>query len=162
MADRQPITIVREAVHIVKHWTPDNYGNILVTVAEQEEPIKISSKRANLADKIIADTQFKFKYANYMNRDYVADIECMEANAVESTATAVKTTVPNVGKPVPKMGTDDSRTRSMALSYAKDWCIAQLQANLSGGTKPTTKHILSIAIIFEGYITNGAETRQED
>ena len=46
----------------------------------------------------------------------------------------------------------DGKNRSFALSYAKDWCIAQV----NGGKDLKVMDVITVAVAFESYLDNGA------
>jgi len=52
----------------------------------------------------------------------------------------------------------DGKNRSFALSYAKDWCIAQL----SQGVKLTIYDVVVGAKIFESYLDTGVVTTKKE
>ncbi len=52
----------------------------------------------------------------------------------------------------------DSKNRSYALSYAKDWCIAQVQ----GGKDLKAVDILTIAKLFESYLDSGVTVKNKE
>ena len=84
----------------------------------------------------------------------VSGVESMR-DALPVVKTAAETLV-TPSEPISKP--TSGKNRAFALSYAKDWCIAQNQK----GKELRVTDVISAAVLFEGYLENGATIKKKE
>lgn len=107
--------IIRKQIIMIDSLDEDEYGNVIVTDKEGNE-YKIAAKRKALTENMVNGHAYELGWANYMNRDYIAEVNDVGDKLPPEQPQAHVSQVPV------KKG--DSRNRSMAIAYAKDLVVA--------------------------------------
>jgi len=122
--------IERYEVITVETTQKNQYGDLLVNGT-----LKVGNKRSNLFDVFQPGAEVKIGYASYMNKEYIASAEQTGTHTMTHNVIPKKTITP----------TQDTKDRSVAISYAKDLVI---------GGIIELKDIVAYADKFLGYILN--------
>ncbi len=74
---KKPNPIIRTEVVVVESMDYDKYGNLLFKDKEGRDH-KLGEKRIHLADQIVEGRAVELGYAEYMNKEYIADCKLVE------------------------------------------------------------------------------------
>ncbi len=95
--------------------------------------------------ELIIGRAYSFTMGEYMQHPFVKDFKAVEGKLAEAAEKVASQSA-------------DSKNRSYALSYAKDWCIAQVQ----GGKDLKVVDVLTVAKLFESYLDSGVTVKNKE
>jgi hypothetical protein len=115
------VEITRKQIIVVDHSEIDQYGNLIVTDKEGE-PHKISAKRSQLGEFIIPGRAVEFQFAEYMNKEYIANAVLVETPIPQPTPTKY----PDKPSDAP----ESKSTPSKEVKYTSDTRSQEIETNM--------------------------------